>query len=512
LGTHRIDRCFTGLFLSSSLLFGQPSLLDLHLTSGGKPVTGRVYIVGGGGRPQTIQGAATYSKGAEEHSLVREGARIVLSPGEYRIRVEKGPEYEPFAQKIFLNFGETRRLDAEIPRIVNLNAEGWYSGDMHIHRPAKDMADILRAEDLNIGPDITRHVGSGRKVPDPYPAEEFVRVDDTHVVSLHAQEVERNFLGHGAAILLNTTHPLDETISLLFPTVATLCRRAKAEGGYIDAEKPIWKHVPIGVALGVIDSIGVVNNHFHPHEVALDVERIGTIPRDKAAYLTPAGFAEWVMSLYYSYLNCGFRLPASAGSASGVMPSWPGYERVYVHLTGPFSYAQWFKDMKTGHTFATNGPLLRVMANGAAPGAEVEWHAGAIAALDIRIDSREPLERAEVLVNGEVVKTLRLGGRHSEHAALTVPIPKPGWLVVRCFASAPDTIVYAHTSPFYFTHNGELPVRVADARRWAEFLRNLAVETDPKLYPGPEEHRQAIAEMNQAEAVYRRLMGKGESQ
>ena len=41
-----------------------------------------------------------------------------------------------------------------------------------------------------------------------------------------------------------------------------------------------------------------------------------------------------------------FRIAASAGSANGFMPSPPGYERVYVHLTGPFSYRQWFQDLK----------------------------------------------------------------------------------------------------------------------------------------------------------------------
>ena len=40
--------------------------------------------------------------------------------------------------------------------------------------------------------------------------------------------------------------------------------------------------------------------------------------------------------------------------------------------------------------FATNGPLLRVMANGAASGAEVEWHAGAGAALDRRLSCPWP--------------------------------------------------------------------------------------------------------------------------
>ena len=34
---------------------------------------------------------------------------------------------------------------------------------------------------------------------------------------------------------------------------------------------------------------------------------------------TIAGMPLWAMEVYYRYLNCGFHLPVSAGSASGVM-------------------------------------------------------------------------------------------------------------------------------------------------------------------------------------------------
>ena len=120
-------------------------------------------------------------------------------------------------------------------------------------------------------------------------------------------------------------------------------RRARSAGGFIDGEKPIWKNVPVNVALGGLDALGVVNNHFHPHETLLDAEKWGSMQRTDPTYQSPHGLAQWMMDLYYSFLNCGFRLPVSAGSASGVMPSWVGYERVDVKLSGPFSYEQWFQ-------------------------------------------------------------------------------------------------------------------------------------------------------------------------
>ena len=46
----------------------------------------------------------------------------------------------------------------------------------------------------------------------------------------------------------------------------------------------------------------------------------------------------WSMEVYYHLLNCGFRLPVSAGSASGVKASPLGYNRVYARVSGAFSY------------------------------------------------------------------------------------------------------------------------------------------------------------------------------
>jgi hypothetical protein len=374
------------------------------------------------------------------------------------------------------------------------------------------MAAILRAEDLNVGPVITRHVGGRRPVPNPYPEEDLVRIDNTHQVGLHVQEVERNFQGHGAAILLNAPQPLDPMIPVLFPTVASLCRSAKADGAFIDAEKPIWRHVPVTVAFGLADSIGVVNNHFHPHEVTTDAERIGTIYRDRADQLTVAGFAEWIMELYYSFLNCGYRLSASAGSASGVMPSWPGYERVYVHLSGPFSYQQWFRDLKAGRSVATNGPLLRVKAGGQPPGRETEWKRGTTIALEIRIDSKNPLDRVEVVSNGKVIKKVSLASREHWESKLVVPVEGPGWVAVRCFEPVGETLRYAHSSPYYFMRGGELPVRAADARRWADFIHDMIEHSDPAMYPSRQDFETAMAEYRQAESIYRERARKAADQ
>ena len=64
--------------------------------------------------------------------------------------------------------------------------------------------------------------------------------------------------------------------------------------------------------------------------------------------------------MYFKLLDCGLRIPPTAGSGSGVSPNPAGYNRVYVHLDGSFDYQQWWKSLKAGQVVVTNGPLLGV--------------------------------------------------------------------------------------------------------------------------------------------------------
>ena len=334
----------------------------------------------------------------------------------------------------------------------------------------------------------------------PFPQSNVQRVDDTHFVTLQNQEVERLRTGHGAVLLLNTPEPVPESVPLLAPPDLDFCRAARRQGGFVDGEKPIWKNVPVNAAFGVLDAIGVVNNHFHPHEVMLEAESYGAMERANDRYRTPAGFAVWMMDLYYRLLNCGFRLPVSAGSASGVMPSWPGYERVYVNLTGPLTVEQWFRDLKAGRSVATNGPLLLVSCNGKVPGTTAEWQPKMQVELKIEVRSKNTIDRVEVISNGRILRTLPAAG-----GQIQVSIADPGWLAVRCFESVTETVRYAHSSPFYFSVKGRQPVMKLEAAGWSQAIGRIAAEASPKDYPDRTSYERAQSVFQQAREIYDRL-------
>src|SRR4029450_1884691 len=105
--------------------------------------------------------------------------------------------------------------------------------------------------------------------------------------------------------------------------------------------------------------------------VELETDPWGMIPKFRSEFDTVAGMPLWSMEVYYHLLNCGFRLPVSAGSASGVKASPLGYNRVYVKVSGPFSYRNWFASLKAGRSFAPNGPMRFLSADGQDPGSEL---------------------------------------------------------------------------------------------------------------------------------------------
>ena len=95
---------------------------------------------------------------------------------------------------------------------------------------------------------------------------------------------------------------------------------------------------------------------------------LGQAARSSTACRRRKGNGYWSQEIYYQILNSGLRIPPTAGSASGVLPNPVGYNRVYAQVGGELTPERWWEAVKAGRTFVTNGPLLRVQADGQWPG------------------------------------------------------------------------------------------------------------------------------------------------
>ena len=101
--------------------------------------------------------------------------------------------------------GKNRNVDVTLMRIANLRKEGWFCGDLHVHRAPSDMKLLMQAEDLDFAPVITwwnsRSVWQNQSIP----AETTVKFDKHRIYTVMAGEDERE---GGALLYFGLKQPL----------------------------------------------------------------------------------------------------------------------------------------------------------------------------------------------------------------------------------------------------------------------------------------------------------------
>jgi hypothetical protein len=437
---------------------------------GGQTVPARVYLWRGA-EPLLPAGFSSYARGDERHFLVPGDFALDLEPGKYRLRIERGLEYVPV--ELDLDVPHSTTVPVRLRRWIDMNGDGWYSADMHVHRDPGEIPLILRAEDLNFVPTITTHVWS-TEVSQPWkrPAEFPVVVEPERLFTANAQEVERIQGGPGAVILLARGLPLPFDGYEHYPPAVVYTRKTHEMGGFVEGDKLFWFDTFVNAALGEIDFVELNCNHFLPRLVDTDLAPWSHWPIE-FGYRGSRGFALWMMDLYYRILNSGIELPLSAGSANGVKATPVGYDRVYVHLgKGKFDYPGFMQALKRGRSFSTNGPILELDVDGAyGPGDRIEIRGGDQHRFRARARSRAELSTLQLIVNGEVVAEQT--GRDVRELTLekALRFDRSSWAAVRAFERAdaaeswrPAGLVFAHSSPVYFFLEGR-PVVVPEAVR-----------------------------------------------
>lgn len=183
--------------------------------------------------------------------------------------------------------------------------------------------------------------------------------------------------------------------------------------------------------------------------------------------------SEGFFQLYYGLLDCGFRVPLSAGSDYPVAPGQPGSPRTLVRLPAgtPLTYANWVSGIRHGRTtIAANAhDHLALRAGTAQSGDALELAEAGLLELEVdyRLGSAGTLE---LVVKGEVLASEQV----QAGAGLWRPkvtISDSTWIVAR------GTTV--HTGPLYVIVAGR-PIRasVSSARRFVEHLDRLLGELD----------------------------------
>ena len=418
----------------------------------GTPLPFRVHLAGPDGRPVLPDGVPTF----RDHFVCDGQIDLKLPNGEYQFAAERGPEFTRHERQLVLDADRT--IDLTFARIASLRAQGWYSADLHVHRPVRDIELLMRAEDLDFAPVLTwwnrQNPWKESSIPDAIERQ----FDGHRVYHVMAGEDERQ---GGALLYFGLPKPVDITqAGREHPSPMTYLQQAHAVNAdvWVDIEKPFWWDVPVWLASGQADSIGLANNHMCRTTMYED-EAWGR-PRDAARLRAPLGNGFWTQEIYYHILNAGLRLPPSAGSASGVLPNPVGYNRVYVHLTQPFSREAWWEGLRAGHCFVSNGPLLLCSANKLRPGSVLQSAGPVRLDLQISLISADRVRGVELVHNGTVAQTFPTTGAIRQDWSAQVELEDDGWFLLRAIADVEHTFRFASTGPFYIRRPAQ-PARVS---------------------------------------------------
>src|SRR5207245_8460135 len=137
------------------------------------------------------------------------------------------------------------------------------------------------------------------------------------------------------------------------------------------------------------------------------------------------GFSNHLVTpgIWYRLLDCGFRLPAGAGTDAmadyASLRGPVGMNRVYVKTGARPDHSRWLGGLRAGRTFVTNGPLLEFTLGGKQIGDELRLRAaGAAVPLTAGLRSIVPVDDLQDVGNSEGVAALpRRGGRPSARPA-----------------------------------------------------------------------------------------------
>ena len=158
-------------------------------------------------------------------------------------------------------------------------------------------------------------------------------------------------------------------------------------------------------------------------------------------------------------------------------------------------YEVWAEGVRKGEAFVTNGPLIEIAmdSTGQNATASAEFY--------------RPLEKLEIVINGEVVASAGDGSQMKLTASVKLP-EGSCWVAARTRAAAEKNgpLVQAHTNPLYRLRDGK-PVAAGGARarlagQWEAELKHY--ESAGLVFPGTKEKQEFFELAARALAELRR--------
>jgi TolB protein len=477
----------------------------------GKPMPSRIYVDASDGRHYTPDDAFHRSMMVfDRHYFHTQGESEVEVPvGRTTIEAVRGWEYKPKAVTVNVTTGSMQTATIQLDRLIDLPAQGWYSGDGHVHDLHQGFGLTheaffrqLVAEDLHvtyalIHMDGTRLMGRWSDLT----GEPSVHSTKTHILQ-YAQEF-RGGLGHIGMI---------GTREFILPFTAgaagTAYSQPSLERIYLEGAR---KQGGLAGFMHPYTSAPRQPSNAASTLIALDLaEGLGDYYDVGALYSDERGSADF----YYRLLNAGFRIAATGGTDnfSDVWIDPPaGSDRTYAHLSGPLTLANWMDAIKRGRTFFSTGPLVRFEVDGREAGDEIALADGASPTVRVVADvvSIAPMESLDVVVNGEVAQTVRASDPLRVSFDGPIAVPRGGWVTVRVTGPKSkylgDDYAFAQTSPVYVTRGGRRHLKAEDVQFLLETVNAIWTRVEKSRWRSDSEREAFRAAVDRARAFYQKL-------
>ena len=478
----------------------------------GQAIGARIYVDASDGRHYTPDGLFHRSMMVfDRHYFhMTADADVEVPAGRTTIEAIRGWQFSPKTVTVDVPAGGVQTATIRLDRVIDLPSRGWYSGDSHVHDLHQGVGLThdaffrqLVAEDLNvthalIHMDGTRLMGRWADLTGkPHPlstsshilqyGQEF-RGSLGHIGMVGVREFILPFVGGAGGTAYGQTS-LD-TVYL---------EGARAQGGIAGFMHPYQSapRTPTNAAATLI---------------ALDLALgLGDYYDIGALWSDELGSADF----YYRLLNAGFRVPATGGTdnfSDVFLDPPPGSDRTFAHLTGPLTHQNWIDAIKRGRTFFSTGPLLLLQVDGHEPGDEIALAAGAPATLRVKAElvSIAPVETIEILVNGDIVHTVRPTDPSKATVDVQVPVPQGGWVAAR--ATGPkskyvgDDYAFAQTSPVYVVRGGRRFIKASDVQFLSGTVDAIWARVERTRWRSDAERDSFRAAIDKAKAFYRTLL------
>ena len=504
---------FRPLFLAGAVLIvagawaGRSSAVaeKLELTvvdrDSGKPIACRMHLRVGSedGRIRRIRGFPFW----DDHFVFPGQITLKLPLGDYFFEIERGPEYVVRSGYFTINRGSDEARTEDLPRGIEMAKADWYSGDLDVRRPVREMELIMRAEDLHVAQVTTWFDGQDEWSGKELPAEPVIAFDDDRYCQVMGGSQSHS---GGTLLYLKMSRPMATAEeSGEYPSLLAYTERAREHDEvWIDATRPYWWDLPMLIAHGRVDSIQLAHGQMCRGRV-IDNESGGK-PRDRELYPGIQGNPRWSQEIYFHLLNCGLRIPPTAGSGSGQVSNPVGYNRMYVHVEGGLDYRRWWENLRAGQVVVTNGPLLQPIVDGQLPGHVFQVDEGQTVELQpaLSLSLHKPVRYLEVIKNGQVAYSVPLEDYKENRGRLPkMKFTESGWFLIRAVSTDETTYRFGMTGPYYVQVGYEKRI----SRRSAKFFLDWVYERAGQIkLRDPEQHAEVIDAQRAARDFWQELV------